>query len=176
MLVRQGKLSVKRRHATAQARIPICRTPEARLFMQKAILDQIVASPSFHPNNKFSSSTSIIAKCIERVTHEGNSHLLYEQELPAIMDGQKRRIKVMLSGRSHVRKAMYKSHQVYCVGKLIYSQSPIRRASYHIGQFRRYLATTNECLGPGAEHLCLGRSARGGDVLVPYSRPTHIAH
>jgi glycosyltransferase involved in cell wall biosynthesis len=118
--------------ALLDAVIPICRTPEERLFMQQAILDQIVAYPNLHPNNELNSSDNIIAKCVERVKHEGNSHLLDVQDLPAIQDGQKRRVEIMLSERSRVRKAIYKSHQVYRLGKLIHPQSRIRRASYQI--------------------------------------------
>jgi glycosyltransferase involved in cell wall biosynthesis len=116
--------------ALLDAVIPICRTPEERLFMQQAILDQIVAYPNFHPNNELNSLDTIIAKCVERVKHEGNSHLLNVQELPAILEGQKRRVEIML--RSRVRKAIYESRQVYRFGRLIHPQSRIRRASYQI--------------------------------------------
>ena len=71
--------------------------------MQQVILDQIVAYPNFHPNNELNSSDTIIAKCVERVKHEGNSHLLDVQDLPAIVEGQKRRLEIMLSGHACVR-------------------------------------------------------------------------
>ena len=99
--------------------------------MQQVILDQIVAYPNFDPNNELNSSDTIIAKCVERVKHEGNSHLLDVQDLPAIVEGQKRRLEIMLS-RSRVRKAIYKSRQVYRLAKLVHPQSVIRRASYQI--------------------------------------------
>ena len=83
--------------ALLDAVIPICRTPAERLFMQQVILDQIVAYPNFEPNNELNSSDTIIAKCVERVKHEGNSHLLDVQDLPAIVEGQKRRLEIMLS-------------------------------------------------------------------------------
>ena len=89
--------------ALLDAVIPICRTPEERLFMQQVILDQIVAYPNFDPNNELNSSDTIIAKCVERVKHEGNSHLLDVQDLPAIVEGQKRRVEIMLSGHACVR-------------------------------------------------------------------------
>jgi hypothetical protein len=53
------------------------------------------------------------------------------QDLPAIVEGQKRRLEIMLS-RSRVRKAIYKSRQAYRLAKLVHSQSIIRRASYQI--------------------------------------------
>jgi hypothetical protein len=58
--------------------------------------------------------------------------LLDVQDLPAILEGQKRRVEIMLSERSRVRKAIYKSHQMYRLEKLIHPQSRIRRASYQI--------------------------------------------
>src|SRR5262245_16661530 len=125
--------------ALLDAVIPICRTPEERLFMQQSILDQIVAYPNFHPNNELSPDT-IIAKCVERVKHEGNSHLLDVQDLPAIVEGQKRRVEIMLSSeRSRVRKAIYQSRQVYRLATLVYPQSAKRRAFYQIRHSRRML-------------------------------------
>jgi glycosyltransferase involved in cell wall biosynthesis len=117
--------------ALLDAVIPICRTPEERLFMQQVILDQIVAYPNYLRSNELNSSDTIIAKCVERVKHEGNSHLLDVQDLPAIVEGQKRRLEIM-SSRSRVRKAIYKSRQVYRLEKLVHPQSIIRRASYQI--------------------------------------------
>ena len=65
--------------------------------------------------------------------HEGNSHLLDVQELPAILQGQKRRVEeIMSSKRSRVRKAINESRQRYRLGKLIYPQSRIKRAAYQI--------------------------------------------
>jgi len=118
--------------ALLDAVIPICRTPEERLFMQQVILDQIVAYPNliFDPNNELNSSDAI-AKCIERVKLEGNSHLLDVQDLPAIVEGQKRRLEIMLS-RSPVRMAIYRSRQAYRLAKLVHPQSLVRRASYQI--------------------------------------------
>jgi hypothetical protein len=119
--------------ALLDAAIPICRTPEARLFMHRVILDQIVAYPNLHPNDEPDSSHAIIAKCVERVEHEGNSHLLDVQELPAILQGQKRRVEeIMSSKRSRVRRAINESRQRYRLGKLIYPQSRIKRAVYQI--------------------------------------------
>ena len=116
--------------ALLDAVIPICRTPAERLFMQQVILDQIVAYPNFHPNNELNSSDTIIAKCVERAKHEGNSHLFEVQDLPAFVEGQKRRLEIMLSSR--VRKAIYQSRQVYHLAKLVHPQSVRRRASYQI--------------------------------------------
>jgi len=118
--------------ALLDAVIPICRTPQERLFMQQVIVDQIVAFPNLHPNDELNSSDAIIAKCMERVRYEGNSRLLDARELPPILAGQKRRVEIMLSERSPVRKAVYKSWQLYRLGKLIHPRSPLKRASYQL--------------------------------------------
>src|SRR5262249_38455075 len=118
--------------ALLDAAIPICRTSEARLFMRRVILDQIVAYPNLRPNEEPNSLHSIVAKCVERVEFEGNSHLLDVQELPAILQGQKRRVEIVLHKRSRVRRAINESQERYQLGKLIYPQSPIKRTTYQI--------------------------------------------
>ena len=153
--------------ALLDAVIPICRTPEERLFMQQVILDQIVAYPNliFDPNNELNSSDAI-AKCVERVKLEGNSHLLDVQDLPAIVEGQKRRLEIMLS-RSRVRKAIYKSRQVYRLAKLVHPQSVIRRASYqirHSAHMLRRLASHLRRRHPRLlDHWPLGSAGWGRD-------------
>jgi len=153
--------------ALLDAVIPICRSPEERLFMQQVILDQIVAYPNFNSNNELNSSDTIIAKCVERVKHEGNSHLLDVQDLPAIVEGQKRRLEIMLSSR--VRKAIYQSRQVYRLAKLVHPQSVIRRTSYqirHSARMLRRLVAYPQVLSEPRE--CVSRPGevrRGGGAL-----------
>jgi hypothetical protein len=118
--------------ALLDATMPLCDTPEARLFMQQVIFDQIVAYPHFHPNTDLNSSDTIIAKCVERVRHEGNSHLLDVEELPAVLQGQRHRVETILYKRSRVRRAIYKSCQLYRLGKIIYPESRLRRAFFQI--------------------------------------------
>src|SRR5690348_1970940 len=66
--------------------IPICRTPEERLLMQQAILWQVIAYPHFHPNRESSSSATLIAECLKRLSYEGNTHLLSQEEFLTIME------------------------------------------------------------------------------------------
>jgi glycosyltransferase involved in cell wall biosynthesis len=146
--------------ALLDAVIPICRTPEERLFMQQVILDQIVAWPNlvFDPPN---SPDAIIAKCVERVKLEGNSHLLDVQDLPAIVEGQKRRLEIMWS-RSRVRKAIYESRQAYRLAKLVHPQSVVRRASYqirHSADMLRRLASDLRRRSPQKDHHSTSRTA-----------------
>ena len=62
--------------ALLDAAIPICRTPEARLFMHRVILDQIVTYPNLHPTDEPNSSHTIIAKCVERVSACGQYRMI----------------------------------------------------------------------------------------------------
>ena len=52
--------------------MPLCRTPEERLFIQQFILDRIVLSYLYWwPSNEPNSSEKIIAECLERLRSRG---------------------------------------------------------------------------------------------------------
>ena len=59
-----------------EAAMPLCRTPEQRLFFQQTILSRVVTNPTFRPKNETYSSKQLIAECLERLRYEGNTHLL----------------------------------------------------------------------------------------------------
>ena len=66
-----------------EAAMPLCRTPEERLFFQQTIFDRIVVYPTlYRPSNEPNSSGKLIAECLERLRYEGNTHLLGAEELP----------------------------------------------------------------------------------------------
>ena len=65
-----------------EATMPVCRTPQERLFFQHSIVDRIVAWPT---RNDPESSTKFLSQCLERLKYEGNADLLNERELPAIL-------------------------------------------------------------------------------------------
>jgi hypothetical protein len=70
-----------------EAAMPLCRTPEERLFLQQVILDRVVVfRPArnylYCPTNEPHSSGELIAECLERLKFEGNMHLLGLEELP----------------------------------------------------------------------------------------------
>jgi glycosyltransferase involved in cell wall biosynthesis len=72
-----------------EATMPVCKTPEERLFFQQFILDRIAVfrpeqSYHFAPESPHSSG-ALIAECLERLAREGNMHLLGPEELPAIL-------------------------------------------------------------------------------------------
>ena len=77
-----------------EATMPVCATPEERLFFQQFILDRIVvvrAGQSYHYIPKSAqASGELISECIERLTREGNMHLLGIGELPAILQARAR--------------------------------------------------------------------------------------
>ena len=84
-----------------EACMPLCRTPEERLFFQQAIFDQIVAFPE---RNKPNSSGKLMAECLERLRYEGNTHLLTAEEIPPILQGLNRRLRC--KGNTHLRSQM----------------------------------------------------------------------
>jgi glycosyltransferase involved in cell wall biosynthesis len=92
--------------ALLDAAIPICRTPEARLLMQRAILCQIIAYPHFHPNREPSSAARIIAECLKRLRFEGNTHLLRQDEIPTILHQLNWRPTTDVLERSRMRRVV----------------------------------------------------------------------
>ena len=72
-----------------EATMPVCTTPEERLFFQQFILDRIVVvrpGQSYHhkPSSPHKSG-ALIAECLERLAGEGNMHLLGTEDLPALL-------------------------------------------------------------------------------------------
>ena len=72
------------------AAMPLCHTPEERLFFQQTIIDRIVVFSRW-TSNEPNSSGKLMAECLERLRHEGNTHLLRREELPQILQELKRR-------------------------------------------------------------------------------------
>ena len=83
------------------AAMRLCRTPEERLFFQRAILDGLIANPPLQQTNESNSLEKLIAEFLERLRHEGNTHLLNAKELPSILD----RV-AMSSGRDQVERTV----------------------------------------------------------------------
>ncbi len=113
--------------------IPICHTPETRLFMQKAILYRTIAYPHFHPNRDPSSSARIIADCLKRLAVEGNTHLLRQEELLTIFH------ELNLIQRSRMRRAVYRLRTRSQIAKIFYPRSKTRVAVCLIGTLLRDL-------------------------------------
>jgi regulator of replication initiation timing/GT2 family glycosyltransferase len=72
-----------------EATMPICTTPEERLFFQQFILDRVVVvrpGQTYHytPTSPHDSG-ALIADCLERLAREGNMRLLRVDEIPEIL-------------------------------------------------------------------------------------------
>jgi glycosyltransferase involved in cell wall biosynthesis len=115
-----------------EAAMPLCRTPDQRLFFQQFILDRIVAD---WPTSEPTSSEEIIIKCLKRLRFEGNTHLLGQEELPTILQLLNRRPNSRVLERSRTRRVIHQMHQRSQLAGVIYPSSRMRRIIYQI----RYL-------------------------------------
>jgi glycosyltransferase involved in cell wall biosynthesis len=72
-----------------EATMPICRTPEERLYFQQFILDRIaVVRPGQHwlyAAHSPQSCGALMRECIERLARESNMHLLNVNDVPEIL-------------------------------------------------------------------------------------------
>jgi glycosyltransferase involved in cell wall biosynthesis len=115
-----------------EAAMPLCLTSQQRLFFQQFILERIVATwPSADPI----SSEKIVAKCLERLSYEMNTHLLGQKELPKVFQQLKCRPNSARSKRSRMRKAVYRIRKRSQMARILYPRSKMRRVIYQI----RYL-------------------------------------
>jgi hypothetical protein len=109
-----------------EAALPICRTPEERLFFEETTFHKIASWMRLEPN----SSQQLMEKCLERLKSEGNAHLVRIEEVPAIIRGFHLRKE---SEQSRMRKVIYRMHQQSQLASFIYPNSPIRSVMH---QFR----------------------------------------
>jgi glycosyltransferase involved in cell wall biosynthesis len=114
-----------------EAAIPLCRTPQERLFFQQFILGRIVLDYLNWPNTE-PSSEKIISECLERLRYEGNTHLLRAEEQALILQQLQRRLDK--AKQSRMRGVIYRIRLRYLFGRLIYPRSRVRRAIYQIRQ------------------------------------------
>jgi len=111
-----------------EAAIPLCRTPEERLFFQQAVVDRIVIH---RPNTETRSSKELMAQCLERLRHEGSAHLLTAEELPPIVKELERRLdEINMLERSRTRRFIHRMRRRSRIARLIYPRSQMRRAIY----------------------------------------------
>lgn len=118
--------------------IPACRTPEERRFFQETIFERTIAYPYFNSRLDLNIDPgSFGAACLKRLAHEGNTHLLNEDEAFKILRGLPTRVDELKSlQRSHIREVIYRVRQRSRVGKLIYPNSLFPRIAY---QFRHMI-------------------------------------
>ena len=109
------------------ADLPVCRTPEERLFFQETILHQIAGRSTRHEPN---SSRKLMAECLELLQYEGNTHWLRFEEIPAILRGLQLRRE---AEQSQIRKMIYRMRQQSQIARFIYPNSLKRRVTYQVG-------------------------------------------
>jgi hypothetical protein len=116
--------------------MPLCHSPEERLFFQQTILHRLVANPPFHSRDTYSSKR-LINECLERLRYEGNAHLLNMEELPQVlqefMDEDK------LLERSQMRRATNQIRRGSRLARFIYPKSRWRRVTYQARYILRKL-------------------------------------
>ena len=113
-----------------EAVTPLCRSPDERLFFQKAILYQLITNPMMRPRNETYCSKKLIIECLERLRYEGNSGLLCAEELEPFVEQLQR-----LPGSrapSRTRRGIYRIRQRFHLARIIYPRSRMRRAIYQI--------------------------------------------
>jgi glycosyltransferase involved in cell wall biosynthesis len=119
-----------------EAVIPLCSTPERRLFFQQFILDRIFA---IWPSSEPTSLEKIIAKCLERLRLECNTHLLSPEELPTILQQLKYRPDSKVLERSRMRRVIYRIRKRSRMARVIYPSSRMRRVIYQTRQLLKEL-------------------------------------
>jgi glycosyltransferase involved in cell wall biosynthesis len=144
-----------------EAAVPLCRTPEERQFIQRFILDRIVLSYLYWWPSNEPPAEKIIADCLERLSLEGNTHLLRKEELPLILQELKPDIKGL--ERSRMRRFIYQMHQRSRMGRVIYPTSRMRRVIYQLRFLLETLRYKISSLllptrGPGAQRKNASRA------------------
>jgi hypothetical protein len=113
-----------------EAAMPLCRTPEQRLFFQQTIVDQIVIYPT---RNEPNSSGKLLAECVARLRYEGNIHLLGAEELPRILQAlQRQSDEIKLLERSRLGRFTRRIRRRSRLGRLLYPRSRMQRVTYQI--------------------------------------------
>jgi glycosyltransferase involved in cell wall biosynthesis len=113
-----------------EAATPLCRTSEERLFFQKTILYELVTNPMMRPTNETYSSKKLIAECLERLIHEGNSSLLCAKELGKFI--QQLQSLPGLPAPSRTRRGIDKIRRRSELARIMYPRWRIRRTFYQV--------------------------------------------
>jgi glycosyltransferase involved in cell wall biosynthesis len=112
-----------------EAAMPLCRTPEQRLFFQQAILYRLVSDAGNRPSNEAYSAKRLIAECLERLNFEGNTHLLGVEEVGPVLQG----LDLPESTRaSRMRRGIHAVRQHAQLARIIYPRSRLSRSRYRL--------------------------------------------
>jgi glycosyltransferase involved in cell wall biosynthesis len=112
-----------------EAAMPLCCTQEQRLFFQQLILDRIIVN---WPTSGLTSSEKIITKCLERLRFERNTHLLSQEELPAIFQQLKCGLDSKGLDQSRMRRVVHRISKRSRIAKIFYPRSKMRMVIYQI--------------------------------------------
>jgi glycosyltransferase involved in cell wall biosynthesis len=115
--------------AVLEAAMQSCRTAEQRQFFQQAIVDRIVAYTQFQGNTE-----GMMTEFLERLQHEGNTHLLDMQDFTSVPRNFHGRVG-KFKRTSRLRRALFQIQQRYELAKLVYPESPIQRFRYQVRHF-----------------------------------------
>jgi glycosyltransferase involved in cell wall biosynthesis len=111
-----------------EAVMPLCQTPEERLFFQQTICDRILAYPAWNEPKK------LMAECLERLRYEENTHLLGDEELSEVLQG------LLRVQRSQMQWVIYRIRRQSRMARIIYPRSKILRVIYRIRQLLQRIA------------------------------------
>jgi glycosyltransferase involved in cell wall biosynthesis len=114
-----------------QATMPVCRTPEERLFFQHTIVDRIVACWT-----SSAADPRFLAECLERLRHEGNTHLLNVGERCQILEELQRRLNE--DKVSRIKRVAYRARRRAHMGNLIYPGFTKQRLVYELRRLSQY--------------------------------------
>jgi glycosyl transferase family 2 len=136
-----------------EAIIPVCNTPEERLYVQQIVLDRVTmfrqGRPYIYVPGSPDSAGKFIAECLERLMQEGNMHLLDIRELPTVLQSQFRAEASFIPRREHIagveklrRQADLAEHEWWRTeGEVTrFARSPIRRLGRRVRRMLGRLA------------------------------------
>jgi hypothetical protein len=119
-----------------EAAMPLCRTAEERLSVQKLILDRV---GQFRPGT--SSPEEFIRDCFDRLRYEGNTHLLGSEESSKTLEELKnRQHELKLIDQSSFARLVYRVRRGFLMSTVIYPESRLRRVSYQFRYLRKVVS------------------------------------
>jgi hypothetical protein len=93
----------------------------------------MIAYQAFRGTNETNWSEQFAVECLERLRHEGNTHLLNLKDFPSLLEELQCRVDEIRSvERSRLSRGISQIRQRYRFAKIIYPRSPVRRVTYQI--------------------------------------------
>jgi Glycosyl transferase family 2 len=129
-----------------EAGMPLCRTPEERLFLQRSIVNRFFVGRGFpRPENNEPS----IAEYLDRLKYEKNEHLLGAEQFRHILQElHERQADIELVERSRIRRIVHRIRQRSERSKVIYPTSRMRRVGYQSRHLLNMITRKMRLLAP----------------------------